>query len=190
MFSAIPQFTPLPSASPSPPIIIFQTNPDTVSFFCDALSRSDLQSLMVCFSQGNPNNTPRVGITNYGPQFVGYNAVQRLFRQLFSSFQRLKLTEQGPVDPQDPTGNWLFSADGSQIGIQMSFSGLQVGSWFAAGTPYYSPPLSNIVPDSTRAMDLDASVIFSFDSACRIAQLAIYFDRYLMSQQLATALKA
>jgi hypothetical protein len=157
--------------------------------FITALNNADLTTLMGTFSQSNPNTTPRVGITSYGPQFVGFTAVQRLFRQLFITFSRVTLTEQGPIDLANPTANWLFNAAGSpipQIGIQMNLSGVQVAAWFAAGTPYYSPPLSTIVPDSTRAMDLDVSVIFSFDAANynKISQVSLYFDRYLMSQQL------
>ena len=163
----------------------------TILAFLDYLNiQRDLTKLMGTFSTlNNPAAYPRVGITSYGPQFIGYTAVQRLFRQLFNSFDPIALTPQGPSDPQNPGSNWLFNSPNApvpEIGIQMNFSGVQIGSWFAAGTPYYSPPLSNILPNSTRAMDLDASVIFYFDkNSNNITQCAIYFDRYLMSQQLA-----
>jgi hypothetical protein len=174
---------------PLPPIPPIVANPPTVLAFLNAFSIEQVDPVMAYFLNTSPNTIPRIGITSYGPQFIGYSAVQRLFRQLFSSFQNLKMTQQGPVDPQNPTKNWLFNSDASMIGIQVIFSGLQVGSWFAAGTPYYSPPLSNIVPDSNHTLDLDASVIFTMDNASsKIVQISIYFDRYLMSQQLATAL--
>jgi len=177
---------------PLPPIPNVQGPVWTVLLFLYYLNKKSLPDLMDTFStKGNPAVYPKVGITSYGPQFVGYTAVQRLFRQLLSSFDPIALTPQGPTDPNNPGSNWLYNADDApvpQIGIQMNFSGVQIGSWFAEGTPNYSPPLSNIVPDSTRAMDLDASVIFYFDTGNdKIVQAAIYFDRYLMSQQLATA---
>lgn len=157
--------------------------------FYTALQQPNLQALMSFFdTTQNLAVYPQVGITSYGPQFIGYNAVQRLFRQLYSSFQRIVLLPQGIIDPTGAA--WLYNSNSSQIGIQMSLSGLQVGSWFAAGTPYYSPPLSGILPDSTRSMDLDASVIFTMNNNnSLIVQIAMYFDRYLMSQQLATAAK-
>ena len=111
----------------------------------------NLDPLMGTFSTlNNPASYPRVGITSYGPQFIGFTAVQRLFRQLFNAFNPIALTTQGPVDPNNPGSNWLFNDPNAQvpeIGIQMNFSGVQIGSWFAAGTPYYSPPLSDIVPE-------------------------------------------
>jgi hypothetical protein len=127
----------------------------------------------------NPTVNPMVGITSYGPQFIGYSAVQRLFRQLIATFNPLQLT------PQGPNTQWLFNSDSSVIGVQVTLTGLHVGSWFAANTPYFSPPLSNIVPDKTRSLDLDACAVFYFDNATHlIKQISIYFDRYLMQQQL------
>ncbi len=180
----IPAIPPIPI--PLPPRI------QTVLDFLDHFAHKKLPELMTTFSTvNNPASYPRVGITSYGPQFIGNTAVQRLFRQLFNSFDPIALTPQGPSDPQNPGSNWLFNNPAlpiPEIGIQMNFSGVQIGSWFAAGTPYYSPPLSDIVPDSTRTMDLDACVIFYFDSNNdKISQTAIYFDRYLMSQQLMVA---
>jgi hypothetical protein len=162
----------------------------TVLEFFYYLNKRDLQDLMGTFSTvNNAASYPRVGITSYGPQFIGYTAVQRLFRQLISSFNPIALTPQGPpYDPQDTGSTWLFNSPNASIpvvGVQVNFSGSQVGSWFAEGTPYYSPPLSNIVPNGNRAMDLDACAIFSFDPENNdISQASIYFDRYLMSQQL------
>jgi hypothetical protein len=127
----------------------------------------------------------RVGITSYGPQFIGYSEVQKLFRQLFFAFPDLTFNEQ--------QGNTrLRSQDSMMIGTQVNLAGTHEGVWFAKGTPYFSPPLSTITPDATRMMNLDACAVFTFKTAIDvdvtvyyIYQLAIYFDRYLMSQQLA-----
>ena len=140
-------------------------------------SLTSLNEVMATFA---PN--ARVGITHYGPQFVGFGEVQRLFRQLFFSFPDLTFTEQ-------PNNKRLFSADETTIGTQVILAGSHKGVWFAKGTPYYSPPLSNIAPDATRMMHLDACAVFIFDNK-KIYQLAIYFDRYLMAQHLAPVSEA
>jgi hypothetical protein len=127
---------------------------------------------------GTLAHNSRVGVTNYGPQFVGHAEVQKLFRQLFFSFPDITLTEQ-PGSPR------LFSGDKTTIGIQAVLAGSHQGVWFAKGTPYYSPPLSNIAPDATRMMHLDACAVFTFDKEHKIFHIAIYFDRYLMAQHLA-----
>jgi hypothetical protein len=134
-----PELGPIPPINPIPANIINLFN------FLIYFNAGDLTDLLKTLT-----SNPSVGITSYGPQFIGYSAVQRLFRQLFSTFKPLKLTPQG-ANP-----DWLFNADSSIIGVQMNLSGLQVGTWFASGTPYYSPPLSNIVPDGMRSIDLDA----------------------------------
>ncbi len=160
----------------------------TIMNFLYYLNHRDLTGLMSTFSiKNNWIAYPRVGITSYGPQFIGYNAVQRLFRQLIISFDPIAMTPQYPFDPTNPGEHWLYNNAQTEIGIHMNFSGLQVASWFAEGTPYFSSPLSNIDPDATRAFDLDAFVVFSFDeNNNNIVQAAAYFDRYLMSQHLAT----
>jgi hypothetical protein len=165
---------PVPQIGPIPPIIPIPANLQNLFNFLIYFNGADLTNLMQTLT-----SNPVVGITSYGPQFIGYSAVQRLFRQLFSTFKPLKLTPQG-ANP-----DWMFNTDSSVIGVQMNLSGLQVGAWFAAGTPYYSPPLSTIVPSGTRSVDLDACVIFYLDNAQNlIKQISIYFDRYLMQQQL------
>ena len=70
-------------------------------------SLTSLNEVMATFA---PN--AKVGITHYGPQFVGFGEVQRLFRQLFFSFPDLTFTEQ-------PNNKRLFSADETTIGTQV-----------------------------------------------------------------------
>ena len=155
-----------------------------VNDFLKYFNAHDVPDLMNTFG-----DNPLVGVTSYGPQFRGYSDVQRLFRQLIVSFQSLALTQQGNASP--PQDDWLFDKTKTVVGIQMIFSGLHVAGWFAKATPHYSPPLSDIVPNSTHAMDLDASVIFYTDASNNylISRVSIYFDRYLLSQQLATISK-
>ena len=128
----------VPTIGPIPPIVPIPANVQNLFNFLNYFNAQDLTDLMTTLT-----SNPSVGITSYGPQFIGYSAVQRLFRQLFSTFKPLKLTAQGP------SPDWLFNSTSSVIGLQMNLSGLQVGTWFAANTPYFSPPLS-FVPTGTR----------------------------------------
>jgi len=153
-------------------------NETTLNNFISAMHQqpripNGLNSVMATFAR-----KATVGITNYGPQFAGFAEIQKLFRQLFFAFPDLHFAEQ-------PSNERLFSTDKTMIATQVILAGSHQGVWFAKGTPYYSPPLSNIVPDASRMMNLDACAVFTFDDAHKIIQLAIYFDRYLMAQQLA-----
>jgi hypothetical protein len=137
----------------------------------------DLNDLMNTVFSPNPS----VGITSYGPQFQGASAVRALFRQIFITFNNLVFTEVPPRyfyrPPNQPEG----------IAVQTQLFGLQYTSWFPRGSPYYSPPISNITPDGNHSMTVDAAAFFSFDNNFKVTQLALYFDRYSMSQQLALA---
>jgi hypothetical protein len=135
----------------------------------------DLTDLMrVVFSSPNCS----VGITNYGPQFQGASDVRTLFRQIFVAFNNLVFTEVAPRyyyrPPNQPAG----------IAVQTQLFGTQNTSWFPRGSAHYSPPISNITPDGNQSMTIDACAVFSFAANYKITQLALYFDRYSMAQQL------
>ena len=126
----------------------------------------------------NTGTLPWVGISKYGPQFQGAPAVRQLFRQLFvsvsgRSWRKLPkiLLPSGAVPP--PTG----------IAVQTTLSGTQKALWFQT-PPAFSPPLSNITPDGLHSMHVDACAVVFFDANDKITQLSLYFDRYLLSQQL------
>jgi hypothetical protein len=171
-----PTYPIVPAVGPIPPYNLLPPNVTDLLQFLVCFNAESLSGVM-----GTLTTNPKVGITSYGPQYVGYAAVQRMFRQLFSAFQNLQLT------PQGPTTDWLSNSDGSVMGVQVNLSGQQIGSWFAKNSPYYSPPVSDIVPDGRHSIDLDACAIFYFDNNQNlIQQISIYFDRYLMQQQLTT----
>jgi len=123
---------------------------------------------------------PGVGITDYGPQFIGKSEVVELFRQLFKSFPDLEMTEARGA-PR------LFSEDDNTIGIQTTLSGMHAAEWFPRGHIYFSPPLSGIHPDKHHVMKVPACAVFTFDANNKICRLAIYLDRYRMMRQLTPA---
>ena len=156
---------------------------DTLANFLEFVNEHDLAGVMRQFD----NVDPQVGITNYGPQFKGFAQVQMLWRQIFHAFTKFSFDEQ-------PLNVRLSSPPASpypMISTQVYFTGQHAGAWFAKGTKWYSPPLSDIYPDGSCLMSLDACAIFTFNlpgapapNANKITQLALYFDRYLMAQQL------
>lgn len=126
---------------------------------------------------GNPV-IPSVGLTNYGPLFVGQNDVIGLFAQIFRSF---------PNDFRFAPVTWsprLYSSSGDEIAIQVWMSGTQEQPWFPNGNPHFSPPISNIAPAGNKQMNLPACAVLTFGANSQIANLAIYFDRYRMNEQL------
>lgn len=127
-----------------------------------------------------PRKAPGVGITDYGPQFVGKAEVVVLFGQLFKSFPDLELTEARGA-PR------LYSKDGNTIGFQCTLSGAHAEEWFPRGNKYFSPPLSGIHPDKHHVMKVPTCAVFTFDANNRICRLAIYLDRYRMMRQLTPA---
>jgi hypothetical protein len=126
-----------------------------------------------------PRKVPGVGITDYGPQFVGKDKVGEFFTQLFKSFPDLEMKEVRGA-PR------LFSEDDNTIGIQTTLSGMHMAEWFPRGNDYYSPPLSGIHPDKHHVMRVPACAVFTFDNK-KICRLAIYTDRYRMMRQLTPA---
>ena len=127
---------------------------------------------------------PCVGITDYGPQFIGAPDVQRLFTQLFTSFPDLSMN---PTPP--PTR--FYSTDQTGISIQATLAGTQVAEWFPKGDAHYSPPLSGITPDKIYLMKVPACAVFTFDAAGpaanHIVKISIYTDRHRMARQLTPA---
>lgn len=127
-----------------------------------------------------PHKAPGVGITDYGPQFVGRSEVAELFSQLFKSFPDLELMKARGAEP-------LYSKDGKTIAIQCTLSGAHVEEWFPRGHKYFSPPLSGIHPDRHHVMRIPTCAVFTFDAKHRVCRLAIYLDRYRMMRQLTPA---
>jgi len=139
----------------------------------------NLNNLMNNVFCPNTGMLPWVGISRYGPQFEGAPAVRQLFRQLFVTFPNAALTE---VTPRFycPGGG---STPPTGIAVQTTLSGTQKALWFQT-PPAFSPPLSNITPDGLHSMHVDACAVVFFDGNDKITQLSLYFDRYLLSQQL------
>jgi hypothetical protein len=115
---------------------------------------------------------PSVGLTTYGPSFFGQTDVTALFTEIFNSFPDFAFNV---VPPR------YNSAAG--IAIRGTISGTQKKSWFHMGNPHYSKPISDIYPAGNKKADVPACAIVSFD-AFEITNLMIYFDRYIMNQQL------
>jgi hypothetical protein len=149
--------------------LYYVSTPDSVT------NKPDLKQVMALF-----DTTPKVGITNYGPQYNDFGQVKMLWRQIFFAFTDFSFEEQQfNVRLSNP------AAPPPMISTQVSITGQHTGAWFAKGTKWYSPPLSDIIPDSSRMMNLDACAVFTFTPAgTHIKQLSLYFDRYLMSQHL------
>jgi hypothetical protein len=132
------------------------------------------------FCPNDPSHLiPSVGLTDYGPQFVGAPEVGVLFRRLFVTFKDFKLEQLvGPPRYYDD------KAKITAIVIQARLSGTHTGPWFPKGNPHYSPPLSDIDPPKNKFTDLPACAVFSFDANGLIANIAIYFDRDRMAREL------
>lgn len=162
------------------------TNDGTLDLFLDILSQGSdyknlnkLMSQVFCANVGSPPTAPWVGIANYGPQFVGVDAIRTLFSQIF--FVTFPDVQFQPIS----NTYRLYSSQGPDtIAIQAMLSGTQVGFWFQHPSLGFSPPISGITP-SGKKMNVAACAVFTFNNGHRVSQLSIYFDRYLMSQQLA-----
>jgi len=144
----------------------------------------NLNDLMTLFCPDNADRTlPWIGISKYGPQFQGTSAVRNLFRQLFVTFP------DGALAEVDPTHRFYYPRGVAAVAITgiatpTALSGTQTALWFQT-PPYYSPPISNITPDGKHSMSVDACAVVAFDpNSHKITQLALYFDRYSMSEQL------
>jgi len=151
-----------------------------------------LMTDVFCQQQPLPNIGPAVGITDFGPHFIGAVDVKLLFDALFSTFNNLVLLPQISEIGQIPviSSQRLYSPEGvepSTIGVQTVLAGTHVKPWFDSTSPHYSPPLSNIRHDKVHKMEIPAFAVFSFDDDNKITSLQIYLDRYKMQQQLTPA---
>jgi len=162
------------------------SNDSTLKSFIDAINGQQLQDLMdqFCLDSGSgANAVPTVGLTNrQGPMFVGRAAIQTLFGQLFKSFQNMVWTATA-----------LRLKEGNVIGIELDVTGRHDREWFQ-GDPFGSPPFSQIQqgnidphPGNRRTMNIPAFAVFTFDGSanCLVQNLALYFDRYKLMDQLA-----
>jgi hypothetical protein len=146
----------------------------------------DVNHLMTLFCADDvPNKNPGVGITDYGPQFIGVAQVTELFNQLFTTFPDVALT---PL----PGAPRLYSPSDylpKTIGVQTTLTGNQIFPWFPKDKfpNFFSSPLSDIHPDKYQVMKVPACAIFTFDDHSLICRLAIYLDRYRMMRQLTPA---
>jgi len=125
---------------------------------------------------------PSVGLSDYGPQFVGSAEVLGLFHQIFTSFPNVLF------DPLEGRP-WLYSREAPpMVAIEADLTGRHDKKWFDKGHAHYSPPISWIEPDRVQHMSLAACSVFTLTAdESRIINWSMYFDRYKMHQQLKTS---
>lgn len=127
------------------------------------------------FVPGNTPPYPNVGLTTGGPQFTGQNNIGVLFTHLFQCFPNVVFAP----------ANGLQLDDGNTIAIEATLStGMQRQRWAPGGNP--SAPISTVIPDGHhQSQNLPVCAVFTFDSNSSLIQnLALYFDRWKMAQDL------
>jgi hypothetical protein len=139
------------------------------------------------FSQDATASTiPAVGITDYGPQFLGADDVKHLFDKLLhKTFKNTFFIS--------PMSTYLIANNQSMAAAQTLLGGTQTDVWYQHNdkTPphnkdHYSPPISTIQPDGTHSTEVPAVAVFTFGANFFVNQLSMYFDRYKMNQDLNT----
>ncbi|HEY3718535.1 MAG TPA: hypothetical protein VGL41_00160, partial [Roseiarcus sp.] len=162
-------------------------NADTLRLFVDVINNpanphfQDQDFLVdTYFCADNPAVNPLIpcaGITDHGPTFKGRADVKSLFQRLFATFRPMAWV---PV----PGAPQLTGA--SNIGIQMTVTGLFQGGWFPIGSGHESAPLTQLAAATGKglgrsrrdASGLPAFAVFTFNAGTLIQQLQIYTDRY------------
>jgi hypothetical protein len=138
---------------------------------------AQIEALFVGDSAGPPP-IPNIGLTQGGPQFYYKAGLDDLFSSLHDTFSSWAL------DPkQNPP---LELANGNRRAVEATLSlGSVKKKWDPdAGA---TPPLSRIPVTPNRSSTLPLCAVFTMDSNAdnaKIMNLALYFDRWKMGQDL------
>lgn len=114
-----------------------------------------------------------------GPQFPTPDAIKLAFNQIVKSFPHAIFT------PFPSAAAAVYCSSGNTIIVQAQLNtGKHQKLWFPFGSSAYSKPLSDIEPDGTQNAFVPACAVFTFDTAQKILNLAIYMDRWQMAVDL------
>lgn len=174
----------------------------TLTSFIGYFNTHNLNGIMSTFCQDdkttNPN-APCVGITDHGPAFRLTTEVNKLFTQLFTTFQNLTWKSVQATWASRPAAipSWAGALGPvtSEIAVQFWLTGTYQNDWFQSPSAYASAPLSNLHTykhgqnlgrkrGDTSGMGLPGAAFFSFDNSDKIRQLQIYIDRYALMQSI------
>jgi hypothetical protein len=122
-----------------------------VTNFVNQVNSNNYGNVANCFVLDSAISAPAtIGIAHHGPNFSWQAGVTTLFKQLFTSFKSLTLTEETSYAPR------LYSLDNltlQTVSAVMSLTGTFQSAWFLKGasgvpdsTSHYSKPLSDITP--------------------------------------------
>jgi len=135
-----------------------------------------IQALFVSDSAGPPP-VPNIGLTTGGPQFKYQSGIADLFNTLDKTFSSWVF---------DPASNPpLQMTSGSRVAVEATLTLGSVMNTWAPTTVPATPPLSVIEPAQGNGSKLPVCAVFTMDpNTTRIMNLALYFDRWKLGQDL------